>query len=352
MPELRHTCDLRPNCDQHHAPARRPVTDRTRRQCSRRGFLGASLGAIAAGPLALASGRAAAGDDSQAMSPVVDTHMHVWADDAERYPFVHPYHPEFKGAPTPGTVEMLIDDMDRNDVTHSVLVQVIYHGWDNTYVADCVRRFPDRLVAHGLIDPEDPQVADRLTYWTTEHPIAGMRFSPIYYRGKDEWLESKAHAEVWRRAEKQNLVFNYFIADEQLPRLARLAERYPGVQVIVDHFSQIDLGGDDPEPAMRRLLAMAQYPNVSVKVSELSSVSASQKYPFADAYPWVKRVYDAFGPDKLLFGTGYPGAARAHYKRPTLAAELKLIRELIPFISEDDARQIVGQNAARIWRLG
>jgi predicted TIM-barrel fold metal-dependent hydrolase len=333
-------------------PLKHDAIDHTPPLFSRRVFLAASLGAMAADPLNLATGRAAAADDVGGKSPVVDTHMHVWADDAERYPFVHPYVADFKGPPTPGTVEMLIDDMDRNDVTHSVLVQVIYHGWDNTYVADCVRRFPDRLVAHGLIDPEDPQVAERFTYWTTEYPIAGMRFSPIYYRGRDEWLESDAHAEMWRRAEKQNLVFNYFIADEQLPRLARIAERYTGVKVIVDHLAQVDLGADDPEPAVRRLLAMAKYPNVSVKVSELSSVSATKKYPFADAYPWVKRVYDAFGPEKLLFGTGYPGAARAHYNRPTLAAELKLIREMIPFISADDARLIVGENAARIWRLG
>lgn len=329
----------------HHASSRKLPS------YSRRGFLGASLGAMAAGPLAVSAARTATADDDSP-SPVVDTHMHVWADDGERYPFVHPYNPEFKAPPTPGTVEMLIDDMDRNGVTHSVLVQVIYHGWDNTYVADCVRRYPDRLVAHGLIDPEDPKVAERLTYWTSEHPIAGMRFSPIYYRGRDEWLESAAHAEVWRRAEKQNLVFNYFIADEQLPKLARLVERHPGVQITVDHLAQIDLGVDDPEPAIRRLLAMAKYPNVNVKVSELASVSASKEYPFADAYPWVRRVYDAFGPEKLLFGTGYPGAARAHYNRPTLAAELKLVRELIPFISDDDARKIVGENAAQIWRLG
>ncbi|MCA9102551.1 MAG: amidohydrolase family protein [Pirellulales bacterium] len=325
--------------------------DDGRAASSRRGFLGAALGTALVGPLTVATGTASA-DDTPVRPPVVDTHMHVWADDAKRYPFVHPYVPDFKGAPTPGTVEMLIEDMDQNDQTHSVLVQVIYHGWDNTYVADCVRRFPDRLVAHGLIDPEDPQAAERLTYWTSEHPIAGMRFSPIYYRGKDEWLESAGHAEVWRRAEKSNLVFNYFISDEQLPKLARLAERHPGVHVIVDHLAQIDLGKGDPEPAVQRLLAMAKYPNVSVKVSELSSVSASKQYPFADAYPWVRRVYDAFGPEKLLFGTGYPGAARAYYQRPTLADELALIRDRIPFFSDDDVQMILGANAARIWRLG
>ena len=124
---------------------------------------------------------------------------------------------------------------------------------------------------------------------------------------------------------------------------------HPSVRIIIDHVSQIDLGQPDPEPDMKNLLAMARYPNVWVKVSELTSVSKSGKYPFTDAYPYVKRVYDAFGPDRLLFGTGYPGSARAHYKRPTLGKEIDLIRNEVPFFTEEDKTKILGLNAAYLW---
>ena len=97
---------------------------------------------------------------------------------------------------------------------------------------------------------------------------------------------------------------------------------------------------------------MAQYPNVWVKVSELSSVSKSGQYPFADAYPYVKRVYEAFGPDRLLFGTGYPGSARAAYQRPTLDKEIELIHKEIPFFTPGDREKILGRNAARLWGFG
>ncbi len=80
-------------------------------------------------------------------------------------------------------------------------------------------------------------------------------------------------------------------------------------------------------------------------------MSKSHEYPFPDALPWIKMVYDAFGPSRLLWGTGYPGASRAFYKRPTLAAELALVREKIPFFTPDDQRKILGENAAALWRL-
>jgi predicted TIM-barrel fold metal-dependent hydrolase len=285
--------------------------------------------------------------------PVIDTHMHVWANDPRRYPFSHPYDPDFQQPPHEATVEMLLEDMDRHGCTHAVLVQVIYHGWDNAYVADCVRRYPDRFKAHGLIDPTDPQVADKLEQWIQERGLHGMRFSPLYYadgkHGGDGWLDAEKTHRLWRKAVELNAVLNFFITPPQLPKLERMVRAHPDARVVIDHLSQVDLGAADPEPDFRRLLAMARYENVWVKVSELASVSKSKQYPFADAYPYVKRVYEAFGPDRLLFGTGYPGAARAAYNRPTLEQEIDLIRRTIPFFTAEDREKILGLNAARLW---
>ncbi|MDP6556519.1 MAG: amidohydrolase family protein [Pirellulaceae bacterium] len=284
---------------------------------------------------------------------IIDTHMHVWANDPLRHSFRHPYIKDFKEAPHEATVEMLMEDMDRHGCTHSVLVQVIYHGWDNSYVADCVKQNPKRLKAQGLVDPTDPKVADKMEFWMTEHGLHGMRFSAIYYQngkhGGDGWINARETHRLWRKAEELGAVFNFFIAPQQLPKLEKMVRAHPKVRIVIDHLSQMDLGAEDPEPDFRLLLAMARYPNVWVKVSELSSVSKSGKYPFADAYPYVKRVYEAFGPERLLFGTGYPGTARAAYNRPPLDKEIDLIRKEIPFFTREDREKILGRNAAALW---
>jgi predicted TIM-barrel fold metal-dependent hydrolase len=278
--------------------------------------------------------------------------MHVWSHDSRRFPFDHPYNASFKPPNVDGTVETLIQDMDQNGVTHCILVQVIFHGWDNRYVADCVRRHPKRLRAHGLIDPTDPQASDKLEYWVTENGLSGMRFSPIYYRGKEDWLDSTAAHRLWKTAEKLEAVLNFFIAPEQLPRLENMVRGFPEVRVVIDHLGQMDLGAEDAREQLRRLLALARYDNVWVKLSELTSVSQSGKYPFQDAYPVVERVAEAFGVNRLLWGTGYPGgAARAYYKRPTLAQELALVREELPFLTSEEKAMILGLNAARLWKL-
>jgi L-fuconolactonase len=113
---------------------------------------------------------------------------------------------------------------------------------------------------------------------------------------------------------------------------------------------QMNLGADNPEPEFKKLLSIGRLPNVYVKISDLSSVSKSQTYPFHDAWPWVKRVYEAFGPDRLLWGTGYPCSARKYYNRPSLPDEIALVKKF-PFLTNEDRRKILGLNAAKLWNI-
>ena len=313
----------------------------------RRTFLTGSLAAAAWSALpAVASARLAT------KTPVIDTHMHVWSGDPQRWPFDNPNNRENPHAVpkgTPGTAELLLDEMNAFGVTQCILVQVIYHGWDNRYTAHCVKQYPDKFKGHGLIDPTDPDVADKLEYWMKEQGLSGMRFSPIYYIDKDEWMNGPAHHRMYEKASDLKAVFNYFISTPQLPRLEEMIAKYPGVRIVIDHLSRIDLKAADPQPEFNKLLALAKYPNVWCKVSELSVVSPSLQYPYRDTYPWVRQMYDSFGPDRLLWGTGFPGVTRVEAGRPDLQQELDLVRKEIDFLTDEDRAKILGVNAARLW---
>ncbi len=60
-----------------------------------------------------------------ARSPIVDTHMHVWPADSERFPFPHPYDTDFKPPPVAGTLEMLLEEMNLFGIDYAILVQAI-----------------------------------------------------------------------------------------------------------------------------------------------------------------------------------------------------------------------------------
>lgn len=335
-----------------NASRRARHTSENHRITRRRFLSGASRTVLAAGVGQAALVLGARADEEQSTSPLVDTHMHVWAADLEKYPFDYPYRRDFTPPKLAGTQEMLLEEMDAFAIDYAVLVQVIYHGWDNRYLVDCVKAHPKRFRGQGLIDPTDPHVADKLDYWVREQGLSGMRFSPIYYRGKDEWINAESSTALWKKARELGAIFNFFIETTQLPRLEDMIRQFPEVPVVIDHFARVDLNLGDPLHEFKKLVRLSRYPNVYAKVSELSVISPSGVYPYEDTFPWVSRLYDAFGPDRLMWGTGFPGATRAANGRPTLAQELALIEKEIPFFDAEDRAKILGKTAAKLWGFG
>jgi predicted TIM-barrel fold metal-dependent hydrolase len=273
----------------------------------------------------------------------VDTHMHVWTTDWERYPFSPP-EPAMKRPEDSNTIEEVIKTMERHGVDYMVLVQVRYYGWDNRYLADCLRRCPGRFAAQGLIDPRDPAAADRLAYWMQEHGFSGVRLSPSYDQYA-EWLNSRESDPLWRRADELGAILNFLIREHQLPQLEEMAARFPGVRVVVDHMGYPDIDGDTAN-----LLRLAHLPNVFVKVTEFYNHSKTKQYPYADVLPTLRRVYEAFGPRRLLWGTGFVHGERVG--RILYAQELELIREHVPFFTAEDQEWILGRTALSLWSFG
>ena len=88
-----------------------------------------------------------------------------------------------------------------------------------------------------------------------------------------------------------------------IPVVGQIAERHPGVKLIVDHFGRGGGGKDEAAFAnLGDLLALAKYPNVAVKATGAPSYS-SASYPFSNIHDYLHQVYDAFGPQRMFWGT-------------------------------------------------
>jgi predicted TIM-barrel fold metal-dependent hydrolase len=269
--------------------------------------------------------------------------------DTARYPFKPP-EPGYRLPRQEGSVEIYLEEMKTCAVDRTVLVQERASGWNNSYISDCVRRFPKLFVGHGLIDPHDLNNAAVLEREVKQNGLSGMRLSPIYHPPNrypnDQWLNASYNYPLWKKAEEIGAVFNVFIAPAQLPQLEDMVRRYPRVKVVVDHLGRPEILPRAPWAENNYLLNLARYPNVWVKFTELYTASKTKKYPYKDVHPFGQMVYDKFGPRRLLFGTGMVGVTR----RIPLADELRLIREDIPFFADRDKEWILGRNAAKIWK--
>ena len=278
---------------------------------------------------------------------IVDTHVHVWEIDPPRYP-VGPTAPNWTALPDePGTAEELLVEMDAHGVDWAVLVQTSWSTWDNGYIADSVARYPLRFIGHGLLDPLHPDNAAQARYWVQERGLAGFRFHPMYYPDEKVLLRPQNDA-LWEELAALPAVIQVHLRSGDADQVAAIARRHPQLTLIVDHMGYPDVQADPA--AFQPIVDLARCDNVHLKLSDVAGRSA-QSFPYADVHPFIRRLHHAFGAQRMVWGTGYPGHHRTKHGWPTLDQELRLVREGLPFLRPWEVDRILGGTAAEIWML-
>ena len=100
---------------------------------------------------------------------IIDSHLHVWSDDPTRYPWAG------KGTTEAGTAELLLETLAVSGVDKAVIVQPIHYVYDNTYVADCLKKYPKRFSAMAIMDRHAPDAVEQLENLVTVDGFEGLR---------------------------------------------------------------------------------------------------------------------------------------------------------------------------------
>jgi predicted TIM-barrel fold metal-dependent hydrolase len=120
----------------------------------------------------------------------------------------------------------------------------------------------------------------------------------------------------------------------------KIAERHPQLTLIIDHMGVNMAMADDGrlEQAIGETVALAKYPNVSVKLSASPGISR-EPYPFRDVTVYVQRVFDAYGPQRSYWGTDLTNSfAKASYRQ-----RITQFTEELSFLSESDKDWVMGR---------
>jgi L-fuconolactonase len=270
---------------------------------------------------------------------IVDAHVHVVAEDKARYPLRPTGISLDWFRDTPVTVEGLLQRMTAAGVDRAVLVQpMTAYGFDNRYVIDAARTYPDRLTSVVIIDTADDP-ARRLRAMVNEG-VTGVRLfaigNPTLTR-----LDSPGALAVWEVAAELDLRVVVTILSHQLPELRAMLERFPDTRVALDHCGFPDVSGGSPYAEAGDLFELATLPNLNLKVS---CHLLEQAQATGDPRDLVEQLAAEFGADRLLWGSDYPQTHDRSY-----AALVGMGRAVCTRLSPTDQRRFLGENALRLW---
>ena len=265
---------------------------------------------------------------------ILDPHVHVWKHDPQ-FPFA-------KGARVPerdATPEMLLDLMKANNVERTVIIQVIHYRYDNRYLAAVLKRYPGTFQGVCRVDPLDAAAPDHLSR-LTEQGFRGVRLSPSGDASGD-WFHGPLMPPLWKRCSDLRVPMTVLAPIGRMPEVGTLLENLPDLTVVIDHMADCPI---DRPAELEKLIALRRYPKVFVKISHAWSISR-QPYPWLDAQEYVKRLYDAFGPQRLMWATDWPIVEGVS----TYARALSVVRDDMKFLNADDKSWILSKTIERVW---
>jgi L-fuconolactonase len=248
------------------------------------------------------------------MTDIVDAQVHLFAQDSPQHPWDRQLFDEprwagmlsrFRARLPHGPTAAMLAEMDAEGVQGALVVSPSIYGYDPGYSVEAYEAHPDRFRVVGLVDADRDDIEDHLASWG-EHPgIVGLRLA-LGTEEQSERFLAGADDRMLRAAQRSGLRVSVY-APLRFDLQDRLARTHPDLPIIIDHvglfaMSMLDPDYGDTFAEVGKLLPLAAYENVAVKLTSLTLLSR-EPYPHADIWPAVHKVIAAFGPERLMWGS-------------------------------------------------
>jgi predicted TIM-barrel fold metal-dependent hydrolase len=253
------------------------------------------------------------------------------------------------GAPVDATAEGLLRELDAAGVAAALIVQSVRLGEETGFVAEALRRYPQRLAGLGLVaDPFAPDAPERMQAQRDRDGLRGLRLY-LNQPEMDEGVRAGQVDPLLRRARDLGLPIELLNRVPAHPTILRIARAFPDVPFVVDH-----LGHPSPEEepgfaSSGTLFEAASCPNVYVKLSN-HVAAARSPFPWTTLHDYQRRLIDAFGPRRLMWGSNWPMTLPS----PTYGERLDALRQVpaVAALSPNDRAWIFGGTVRSLWPLG
>jgi L-fuconolactonase len=279
---------------------------------------------------------------------IVDAHQHFWDLDRVDYPWLVPAHGPIYRTFQPPELE---PQLRAAGIDRTVLVQAANSFEDTDAMLEQAGRYEWIGAVVGWVPLDVPAATSRAL---DEKYLRDPHFRGVRHLNHEEadpdWLVRPAVIDSLRVLQAHGLVFEAVsVWPLHLRHVPTLARACPDLTIVVDHLAKPPIKGGDLTAWASDLRNAAACPNVHAKVSGLNTAADWETWTAEDLVPAIGTAVEAFGTDRLMFGSDWPVALLAgDYDRVWRAT-----CRALSLLSLSDAEQagILGDNAAALYRL-
>jgi predicted TIM-barrel fold metal-dependent hydrolase len=177
-------------------------------------------------------------------------------------------------------------------------------GWDpnsGKISEEAAAKYPNRFGILGNFPLDRPENRALIDTWKSRPGMLGLRYA-FTQPHQASWMTDGTMDWLWPAAEKAGIPIA-LMASNYLPLLGQIAERHPGLKLLIDHYARVRDGKDDAAHGNQAaLLALAKHPNVAVKCTGAPG-NSSEPYPYRNIHKYTQQIVETFGPQRSFWGT-------------------------------------------------
>jgi L-fucono-1,5-lactonase len=273
----------------------------------------------------------------------IDSHQHFWRYDPARHSWIDESMGPLKRDFLP---EDLASELDANGIDASVAVQADQSEEETLFLLDLAERARRIAGVVGWIDLASPRIEERLRFFSRYRKLCGFRHIVQSEPGDDFMLRPEFMRGISCLREF-GFAYDILIYPKQLPAAIELVDRFSGQRFVVDHLAKPEIKTRKISDWAAGIGSIGRNPNVHCKLSGLVTEADWRGWTSADFDPYLDVVFEAFGVDRLMFGSDWPVCL--------LAGSYQQVRQIVENYVDRNApgarEKIFGENASRFYDL-
>lgn len=232
----------------------------------------------------------------------IDSHQHFWKYDPVKDTWINDKMKRIRRDFLPTDLEPLLLE---NQIDGCVAVQADQTERETRFLLDLAQEHDFIKGVVGWVDLCAENIAERLHHYSTYEKLKGFRHIVQDEANIDFMLRESFQNGISKLAQ-YNFTYDILIFPKHLKNAAKLVAKFPEQKFVIDHMAKPDFKNKNFSHWEKGINAMAQYPNVMCKVSGLVTQADWSYWTAADFIYCLDVVTDAFGMDRLMFGSDWP----------------------------------------------
>jgi L-fuconolactonase len=273
----------------------------------------------------------------------IDAHQHFWKYDPARDTWITGSMSILKRNFLP---EDLNSERCANRIDGTIAVQADPSENETLFLLDLAERYPNIGGVVGWVDLTSSRVNERLHFFSQFEKLCGFRHivqsePDNRFLLRDDFMNGISHLKGF------GFTYDILVYPKQLSAAIELVSKFPEQRFIIDHLAKPEIRTRNSASWSANIKEIAKAPNVSCKLSGMVTEADWNHWKPQDFKPYLDIVFEAFGAERLMFGSDWPVCLLA----ASYQQVLKIIEEYLKGQSASVKERIFGGNAVRFYRL-